>query len=211
MRIQTKKRIAIAAFVLLIASLLPLMVMHYTRLDPEVRRFLDMKGLAQRGDLKPKYDLAVFYGSGKGTPTNDAAAMMWIRSAAKQGEPRAQAVLAAFYVNGGKGSRQDDIEAESLFRRSAEQGWAEGQHGLGCCYLDGRGTEKDEVNGIAWLAKAAVSGQADAQFAFGTAYVTGTTVQQDYVQAYKWMSLALEQGKGDKTALPALREKMTPE
>jgi len=108
MRIQLQIRIAIAALVLLAGSLLTIMGVKYVRMDPDLRRFMDTKARAQRGDIKAQYDLAVFYGSGKGTTTNDTAAMMCIRSAAKQGEPRAQAVLGAFLVNGGKGSRQDD-------------------------------------------------------------------------------------------------------
>jgi len=169
----------------------------------------------------------------------------WIRKAAAQGEPRSQALLGASYANGGKGSPQDDIEAEKLFRKSAEQGWAEGQHNLACCYMDGRGikqddklalewfrkaavqgypdsqyhvahffltgraVDKDEVEAVKWLAKAAEKGHANAQFYLGSAYAIGTGVKQDFVQAHKWVSLALERGKGDKEALPALREKMT--
>src|SRR5437879_2051723 len=77
--------------------------------------------------------------------------------------------------------------------------------------MNGRGTNKDEIVGVKWLAKAAEQGHGSAQFSLGTAYVSGTGTKQDYVQGYKWIALAVAQGMGDKSALPALKEKMTAE
>ena len=60
----------------------------------------ELEGLANLGDPRAQYDLAVLYDNGLGVPQSDAEALRWYTRAADQGDARAQYNLGLMYMNG---------------------------------------------------------------------------------------------------------------
>jgi TPR repeat protein len=60
----------------------------------------DLEGLANLGEPRAQYDLALLYDKGVGVPQNDAEARRWYTRAAEQGDARAQYNLGLMYMNG---------------------------------------------------------------------------------------------------------------
>ena len=60
----------------------------------------ELKFLANKGEARAQYDLAVMYDKGQGVPQNNEEAAKWYERAAEQGEPRAQYNLGLMYMNG---------------------------------------------------------------------------------------------------------------
>ena len=60
----------------------------------------ELEGLANLGDPRAQYDLAVLYDKGLGVPQSDAEALRWYTRAADQGDARAQYNLGLMYMNG---------------------------------------------------------------------------------------------------------------
>jgi len=77
--------------------------------------------LANGGEARAQYDLAVLYDKGQGVPQSDEKARQWYELAAGQGEPRAQYNLGLMYLNG-QGMKADLIEAYYWISLSAAQG-----------------------------------------------------------------------------------------
>src|SRR5713101_7145445 len=72
-------------------------------------------------DARAQRDLGLRYLNGDGVIKNEAAAFMWIRSAADQGLPEAQSDLGLLYGKG-YGVTRDEREAVEWFRKAAEHG-----------------------------------------------------------------------------------------
>ena len=60
----------------------------------------ELEGLANLGDPRAQYDLAVLYDKGLGVPQSDADALRWYTRAAEQGDARAEYNLGLMYMNG---------------------------------------------------------------------------------------------------------------
>ena len=60
----------------------------------------ELEGLANLGEPRAQYDLALLYDKGLGVPQSDAEALRWYTRAAEQGEARAQYNLGLMYMNG---------------------------------------------------------------------------------------------------------------
>ena len=60
----------------------------------------ELEGLANLGDPRAQYDLALLYDKGLGVPQSDAEARRWYTRAAEQGDARAQYNLGLMYMNG---------------------------------------------------------------------------------------------------------------
>ena len=60
----------------------------------------ELEGLANLGDPRAQYDLAVLYDNGLGVPQSNAEALRWYTRAADQGDARAQYNLGLMYMNG---------------------------------------------------------------------------------------------------------------
>ena len=68
--------------------------------DDYAKTAKELEGLANLGDPRAQYNLAVLYDKGLGVAQSDAEALRWYTRAAEQGEPRAQYNLALMYMNG---------------------------------------------------------------------------------------------------------------
>ncbi len=116
------------------------------------------------------------------------AAEFW-RPLAEKGDPAAQYLLGALYMDG-KGVEQDDATAFTWFQRAANQGDARAQYNLGASYAEGAGVQKSEVDAAKWFQRAADQGMVFAQLNLGLLYAAGNGVPQDNVEAFKWLDLA---------------------
>ena len=119
-----------------------------------------------------------------------------LRSAAHDGDPRAQNHLGTLFEDGRLVAR-DFGRAVYWYRKSAERSHPEGQLNLGRMYRGGLGIERDERRAAYWYRAAAGQGMAAAQFFLGVMYESGRGVERDPVKAWMWFSLAAEQGDED--------------
>ena len=110
--------------------------------------------LAEQGDDKAQFNLALDYSSGNGVKQDKAEAAKWFRKAAEQGNAKAQFNLGCCYDNG-DGVKQDKAEAAKWFRMAAEQGHAPAQFNLALCCYDGDGVKKDRAEAVKWFRMAA--------------------------------------------------------
>ena len=115
----------------------------------EVRRFLEYKAKAERGDAAAQVSLGQCYDKGLGVEKDYAESVKWFRKAAEQDHARAQFNLGGSY-HSGIGVGKDYEEAVKWFRKAAEQDNANAQIGLGVCYYDGNGVEKNSAEAYAW-------------------------------------------------------------
>jgi len=111
-------------------------------------------GLAERGDVRAQFELAIFnYYGQDGSPVYTEAAK-WFRKAAEQGDMEAQRYLGFMYANG-QGVARNDKEAVKWYGRAAEQGDADAQVNLGVMYSAARGTSQNLVQAHKWFSVAA--------------------------------------------------------
>ncbi len=158
--------------------------------------FARLKKLAEQGDVRAQFDLAVMYFTGgDGVPKNEQQGVVWLRKAAEQGEYAAQSWLGLIYAVGSQDVPKDNQQAVMWYRKLADQGYAKAQSSLGLIYaIGGDGVPKDEQQAVAWYRKAAEQGYADGQSLLGWMYHQGRGVPKDEQMAYFWYLLASAQG-----------------
>lgn len=118
--------------------------------------------LANRGDVAAMRNIGHLYRWGQGVEKDIAQSIHWYRLAAEKGFSRAQANLAAIYLQGDEGTPIDYDEAHKWFAAAAVQNLAVAQYNLGLMYELGLGVEKNEARALGWYNLAAKSGQPEA-------------------------------------------------
>jgi hypothetical protein len=118
--------------------------------------------LANRGDVAAMRNIGHLYRWGQGVEKDIAQAIHWYRLAAEKGFSRAQANLAAIYLQGDEGTSVDYDEAHKWFAAAAVQNLAVAQYNLGLMYELGLGVEKNEARALGWYNLAAKAGQPEA-------------------------------------------------
>lgn len=118
--------------------------------------------LAEKGDVAAMRNIGHLYRWGQGVDKNIEEAMRWYRKAAESGFSRAQANLAAIYLQGDEGVPVNYEEALKWFAAAAIQGLAVAQYNLGLMYELGLGVEKSEPRALGWYNIAAKAGQQEA-------------------------------------------------
>lgn len=118
--------------------------------------------LANRGDVAAMRNIGHLYRWGQGVEKDIAQAIHWYRMAAEKGFSRAQANLAAIYLQGEEGTPVNYDEAHKWFAAAAVQNLAVAQYNLGLMYELGLGVEKNEARALGWYNLAAKSGQPEA-------------------------------------------------
>lgn len=83
--------------------------------------FKEFKPLAEQGNVRAQYNIALMYDSGLGADLDYDEAAKWYRMAAEQGLPDAQHNLAVIYA-GGKNIPQDLVQAYFWFDLAAASG-----------------------------------------------------------------------------------------
>ncbi|WP_290809124.1 hypothetical protein [Ferrovibrio sp.] len=118
--------------------------------------------LANRGDVAAMRNIGHLYRWGQGVEKDINQAIHWYRMAAEKGFSRAQANLAAIYLQGDEGIPVDYAEAHKWFAAAAVQNLAVAQYNLGLMYELGLGVEKNEARALGWYNLAAKAGQPEA-------------------------------------------------
>jgi hypothetical protein len=106
------------------------------------------------------------YDLGQGLLHDTAEALRWYRTAADQGDAKAQCELGSMYYYG-RGVQQDRAEAARWYRRAADRGLARAQYDLGYMYHYGQAVPQDRAEADRWYHKAADQGYESAQRALG--------------------------------------------
>lgn len=101
---------------------------------------------ANQGRLVSQYNLAIYYGEGKGTVKNLEKEFYWLQKAAQGGHTNAKHNLALCYAEG-KGTTKDYTQAVNWWEQASKEGNAEGKASLGSCYYFGLGVTEDKENG----------------------------------------------------------------
>jgi len=110
--------------------------------------------LADDGDPRVEYKVAVMYNFGLGVPPDYGEGSVWLRRAAEQGFSPAETALGDMFRQG-MGVDRNYAEAARWYRMAAEQGYGSAQHLLGAAYAAGRGVPHDDVEAYMWLSLAA--------------------------------------------------------
>lgn len=118
--------------------------------------------LANRGDVAAMRNIGHLYRWGQGVEKDIGQAIHWYRMAAEKGFSRAQANLAAIYLQGDEGIPVNYEEAHKWFAAAAVQNLAVAQYNLGLMYELGLGIEKNEPRALGWYNLAAKAGQPEA-------------------------------------------------
>lgn len=119
-----------------------------------------------------------------------------LRTAAANGDVRAQFEVAAIYTEG-RAVPQDLEAAATWYERAAAQGFAPAQYRLGNLYENGRGVEKDLQQAQLWYQRAAESGNRMSMHNLAALYAGGELGEQDFPSAAQWFEQAANQGMTD--------------
>lgn len=154
-----------------------------------------MKRLAETGDVKIMYALALKHLNGK--QIQDAARLF--KEAAAKGN------TGAIYYYGylmfkGMGVKQDKANGIKLMQKAADKGFNAACHQLGTVYYEGDGVEKDLNKALTYLKKAAATNK-DAAWLTALCYINGTP--QDLYFATQWMAEAARSHEKDFNRLMA--------
>ena len=102
---------------------------------------------------------------------------------AYDGNPKAQYLMANFYLNGTNGLHKDLFESSLWFKKSAEHSYAPSQYEYSVALMEGRGILKNVPLSIYWLTQSANSNYAEALLKLGICYEKGHGVVLDLEKA----------------------------
>lgn len=123
------------------------------------------------------------------------AGLSELTSAAEQGNPAAQCLLADKYFSGDTDVTKDRKVAAKWYPLAAEQGVTQAQFRLGYMYDQGEGgLPKNGKEAVRWYRLAAEKGHAKAQYNLGYIYDEGKGVPKNKKEAVRCYRLAAEQG-----------------
>lgn len=117
---------------------------------------------AESGDADTRYHVGLLYEMGWSVAADLAQAQHWYRSAAQQGDARAQNALGRLLEATGV------YEALDWYRKSAEQGEADAQFALARNLSSGNLLTPDPFRGLGWYLRAAEQGHAAALVTVGS-------------------------------------------
>ncbi len=122
------------------------------------------------------------------------AALAELQPLARQGDYKAQRLLAEMYADG-LGVEQDYKQASLWYQRSADQGYAPAMAGLGDLYFYGNGVAQDQKEALRWYREGAERGDPEAEYDYGLVFHDGSAGQRrDFDLAMKWFLRAAAQG-----------------
>lgn len=134
------------------------------------------------------------YTNGVVIPEDHAEAARWLKKAADQGHPFAQAALAPIYERG-DGVPKDTAAAVKLYRLNAEQGFQFAQVKLCRLYEEGKLLPKDDAQSLNWLRKAATDNDEPAvAFKLAEFLLSGTGTRTNPAEALRWYQKAAQPG-----------------
>jgi localization factor PodJL len=119
-----------------------------------------------------------------------------LRTAAANGDARAQFEVAAIYTEG-RAVPQDYKAAATWYERAAAQGFAPAQYRLGSLYESGDGVTKDLNTAKLWYERAAEAGNRMSMHNLAALYAGGQLGKQQFDSAAKWFEEAAKRGLTD--------------
>ena len=118
---------------------------------------------------------------------------MTAKKAATEGDVKAQAELAYYYVRG-VGTEKDDSMAFNWYFNAAQQNNINSQYNLGVMYAKGRGVKQNFAEAFRWYKRAAEQGDPAAQATIAMMCEKGIGTDKNIQDAINYYSLAAEQG-----------------
>lgn len=122
-----------------------------------------------------------------------ATAVAKFKTAAEQGNARAQSMLGVMYRLG-KGVESDYAKSERWYKMAVEQGDVGAQNNLASLYSDEEYGMQNYTEAARLFKLSAAQGNAYAQFKLGEMYSLGQGLAQNYMRAHMWLNLAVSQG-----------------
>jgi localization factor PodJL len=119
-----------------------------------------------------------------------------LRSAAAEGDPRAQFIVATRYMNGEKVER-DFSHAAYWYGKAAAAGLAPAQYRVATLYERGKGVGKDMKAALGWYERAASLGNVRSMHNAAVIASGKEAGAPDYARSFKWFSLASAYGLKD--------------
>ena len=146
----------------------------------------DLRALAEKGDPKAQFRMALAYQKGRGLAPNMEEAVRWYRLAAAKGHAASQNNLGLILAEG-LGVRRDPVEAVRLIKLAIENGiyGGEPETTLGWWYQTGKmipALKKDLEMAKHWNEKGAEKGNPNAGSNLALMYFMGAGVPQDYTK-----------------------------
>lgn len=144
------------------------------------------RALAERGNAKAMYDLALAYKRGVGVKRDAEQFFQWMRKAALAGNEDAMLDIAFAYEDG-EGVDPDIYLSFQWKKKAAELSKdPEAIYNLALAYKDGKGTDKNDVQFFEWITKAAELKHREAMYHLAQAYEEGTGTERNLLQYFEW-------------------------
>lgn len=161
--------------------------------------FREWAPLADAGDSRAQFNLALLYARGLGVKRDDARAAALYTKAAEAGNARAQYELGLAYSSG-IGVSADTARGASWFRKAAAQGLTLAQYRLALAYEMGVGVPQDDVASAAWYRRAAVRGHSASRLRLGLLLSDDPQrTVTDYEEAVRWLGPIADEGDIEAT------------
>ena len=113
------------------------------------------RALAERGNIRAMYDLALAYKSGEGVNKDAEQFFAWMRKAALAGYQDGMLDVAWAYTDGEGVDPNTRLFFEWMKKAAEASEDSEAIFNLALAYNDGKGTEKDDKQFFEWIKKAA--------------------------------------------------------
>lgn len=161
--------------------------------EERVAAAVQMKRLAQAGDVHAQYLIGLLYRDGGLVIPDTEKAQYWMEQAATQNVPAAQYSLGKLLLSD-DALVHDPDEGIQWLKASAQNGNDYAAYALGKEYLSGRYVFKNTEKAADYLQQAAQGDNPWAQYLLGKLYLKGDGVEQDEHTAYRCFQAAAEQG-----------------
>ncbi|MGQ0645191.1 MAG: tetratricopeptide repeat protein, partial [Elusimicrobiota bacterium] len=155
----------------------------------------EFRALADQGHAEAQFRLGSMLEAGRGTPKDEAGAVVWHGKAAAQGNRQAQYALGQMHRQG-RGVRRDASQALKLLRASADQGYPAAAFALGEMNFRGDGAPQNYEEAARWFRKAMEGPEGDitARHYLALMHARGLGVPRDAVKAFQLWRRAADEG-----------------
>lgn len=116
-----------------------------------------------------------------------------LRVLAEAGDPKAELLVGAKYLDG-SGVSKNDAAAFAWLSRAAARDQPIAQYELGVMYENGRGVTADRTQAFRWFESAALKGNRRAMHRLATAYAEGWGTEKNLFEAARWFGRAAQLG-----------------
>ena len=160
----------------------------------------DLAKLAESGDARAQFNLAVSYAHGNGVEKNYDEAFKWYKKSAEQHYTRAEFNLASSYMSG-QGTERSSAEAIKWYQAAAGSDDLAANLALGNIYSRGSKDITIEQNkAFQYYSAAAAKGSEEADFNLGGMYLFGTGTEKNADKAIEIYNRLAANGN-DKAAM----------